>query len=140
MKRSPKLRPTLWDGLVVLLTLALAIGSAFIVWGGQEQTGELTVVISVDGQEVERCPLAELSDNDSVYSHNGYTLKVGMSYPIYPDKPCIRVVESDCPTQDCVHTGEIYGAVQSIVCLPARIIIALEGTPVSGDGPDLVIG
>ena len=106
----------------------------------QEQTGELTVVISVDGQEVERCPLAELSDNDSVYSHNGYTLKVGMSYPIYPDKPCIRVVESDCPTQDCVHTGEIYRAGQSIVCLPARIIIALEGTPVSGDGPDLVIG
>lgn len=140
MKRSPKLRPTLWDGLVVLLTLALAIGSAFIVWGGQEQTGELTVVISVDGQEVERCPLAELSDNDSVYSHNGYTLKLGMSYPIYPDKPCIRVVESDCPTQDCVHTGEIYRAGQSIVCLPARIIIALEGTPVSGDGPDLVIG
>ena len=140
MKRSPKLRPTLWDGLVVLLTLALAIGSAFIVWGGQEQTGELTVVISVDGQEVERCPLAELSDNDSVYSHNGYTLKVGMSSPIYPDKPCIRVVESDCPTQDCVHTGEIYRAGQSIVCLPARIIIALEGTPVSGDGPDLVIG
>ena len=140
MKRSPKLRPTLWDGLVVLLTLALAIGSAFIVWGGQEQTGELTVVISVDGQDVERCPLAELSDNDSVYSHNGYTLKVGMSYPIYPDKPCIRVVESDCPTQDCVHTGEIYRAGQSIVCLPARIIIALEGTPVSGDGPDLVIG
>ncbi|MBR4098790.1 MAG: NusG domain II-containing protein [Clostridium sp.] len=140
MKRSPKLRPTLWDGLVVLLTLALAIGSAFIVWGGQEQAGELTVVISVDGQEVERCPLAELSDNDSVYSHNGYTLKVGMSYPIYPDKPCIRVVESDCPTQDCVHTGEIYRAGQSIVCLPARIIIALEGTPVSGDGPDLVIG
>lgn len=140
MKRSPKLRPTLWDGLVVLLTLALAIGSAFIVWGGQEQTGELTVVISVDGQEVERCPLAELSDNDSVYSHNGYTLKVGMSYPIYPDKPCIRVVESDCPTQDCVHTGEIYRAGQNIVCLPARIIIALEGTPVSGDGPDLVIG
>ena len=140
MKRSPKLRPTLWDGLVVLLTLALAIGSAFIVWGGQEQTGELTVLITVDGQEVERCPLAELSDNDSVYSHNGYTLKVGMSYPIYPDKPCIRVVESDCPTQDCVHTGEIYRAGQSIVCLPARIIIALEGTPVSGDGPDLVIG
>ena len=140
MRRSPKLRPTLWAGLVVLLTLALAIGSAFVIWGGQEDTGELTVVVSVDGVEVERCPLAELSDNDSVYSHNGYTLKVGMSYPIYPDKPCIRVVESDCPTQDCVHTGEIYRAGQSIVCLPARIIIALEGAPESGDGPDLVIG
>lgn len=140
MRRSPKLRPTLWDGLVVLLTLALAIGSAFFIWGGEQETGDVTVVISVDGEEVERCPLAKFPDGDRVYSYNGYTLKVGMSYPIYPDQPCIRVVESDCPTQDCVHTGEIYRAGQSIVCLPARIIIALEGTPVSGDGPDLVIG
>jgi len=94
----------------------------------------------VDGEEVERCPLAEFPDGDSIYSHSGYTLKVGMSYPIYPDKPCIRVVESDCPTQDCVHTGEIYRAGQSIVCLPARIIIALEGGSASGDGPDIIIG
>jgi len=140
MKRSPKLRPTLWDGLVVLLTLALAVGSAFFIWGGEKTTGELTVVVTVDGEEVERCPLAEFPDGDSIYSHNGYTLKVGMSYPIYPDKPCIRVVESDCPTQDCVHTGEIYRAGQSIVCLPARIIIALEGGSASGDGPDIIIG
>ena len=140
MRRSPKLRPTLWDGVVVLLTLALAIGSAVAVWGGQEDTGELTVVISVDGAEVERCLLAQFPDGEVRYSGNGYTLKVGMSYPIYPDKPCIRVVESDCPTQDCVHTGEIYRAGQSIVCLPARIIVSLEGTPEPGDGPDLVIG
>jgi hypothetical protein len=63
-----------------------------------------------------------------------------MSYPIYPDVPCIRVVESDCPTQDCVHTGEISRSGQSIVCLPARIIIQLEGGTESGDSPDFVIG
>jgi len=140
MRRSPKLRPTLWDGLVVLLTLALALSSAWFVWGGAQDTGELTVVVSVDGEEVERWPLKEGPDGDGVYSHNGYTLKVGMSYPIYPDVPCIRVVESDCPTQDCVHTGEIGRAGQSIVCLPARIIIQLEGSAEINDGPDLVIG
>jgi len=140
MKRSPKLRPTPWDGLVVLLTLVLAVGSAVFIWGGETDTEELTVVVTVDGEEVERCPLAAFPDGDGVYSHNGYTLKVGMSYPIYPDEPCIRVVESDCPTQDCVHTGEIYRAGQSIVCLPARIIIQLEGSVGSGDGPDVVIG
>ena len=59
MRRSPKLRPTLWDGLVVLLTLALAIGSAFFIWGGEQETGDVTVVISVDGEEVERLPLAK---------------------------------------------------------------------------------
>lgn len=140
MKRSPKLRPTVWDGLVALLTLMLAIGSAVVIWGGQEHTGEVTVVVSVDGNEVERCPLEEFPRGDGVYACNGYTLKVGMSYPVDPDVPCIRVVESDCPTQDCVHTGEIGRVGQSIVCLPARIIIQLEGEAVSGDGPDLVIG
>ena len=45
---------------------------------------------------------------------------------------------SDCPTQDCVHTGAITRSGQSIVCLPGRIVIQLEG---GGDGgPDLVIG
>ena len=140
MKRSPKLRPTVWDGLVVLLTIVLAVGSAFLIWGGEHEDGELTVVVSIDGEVVERWPLKEGPDEEWVYSHNGYTLKVGMSYPIYPDVPCIRVVESDCPTQDCVHTGEIGRAGQSIVCLPARIIIQLEGDVPADDGPDFVIG
>lgn len=140
MKRSPKLRPSLWDALVVCVVILLATLSAVTIWGGERESGELTVVISVDGEEVERWPLKEGPDGDGVYSHNGYTLKVGMSYPIYPDVPCIRVVESDCPTQDCVHTGEISRSGQSIVCLPARIIIQLVGGAESADGPDLVIG
>ena len=48
--------------------------------------------------------------------------------------------EADCPTQDCVHTGTITRAGQSIVCLPARIIIRLEGGTVDKDAPDVVIG
>ncbi len=140
MKRSPKLHPSCWDALVVCVVILLAVLSAVTIWGGEQESGELTVVISVDGEEVERWPLEEGADKDGVYSYNGYTLKIGMSYPIYPDVPCIRVLESDCPTQDCVHTGEIGRAGQSIVCLPARIIIQLEGDAESGDGPDLVIG
>ena len=140
MKRSPKLRPTLWDGVVVLLTLALAIGSAAVIWGGQEHTENMTVVVSVDGKEVERCLLKDFSDGDGVYSNNGYTLKVVPAEDLYPDEPGVTVVESNCPTQDCVHTGIITRSGQSIVCLPARIIVSLEGAPVSGDGPDLVIG
>ena len=141
MKQSPETRLTRWDGLVILLVVLAMAVSGVTIWGAGEQTDDLTVVVSVDGEVVDRCALTELPDSDhgGVYSHNGYTLRVGLSYPIYPDKPCIRVVESDCPTQDCVHTGEIYRAGQSIVCLPARIIIQLEGTP-EGDGPDVVIG
>ena len=48
------------------------------------------------------------------------------------------VLESDCPNQDCVHSGVITRAGQSIVCLPARIVIELHGG--SGDGVDAVLG
>ena len=55
------------------------------------------------------------------------------------DKTGAAVTDSDCPGRDCVHTGRITRAGQSIVCLPARIIVSLEGgAPASG--PDIVIG
>jgi hypothetical protein len=139
MKQSLETRPTRWDALIVLLVVLCAVASAVTIWGGQEKSDRVTMVVSVDGEEVDRYDLAELPNREPLtYSHNGYTLRVGLSL-LYPDKPCIRVLESDCPTQDCVHTGEIYRAGQSIVCLPARIIIELEGAPETG-GPDVVIG
>lgn len=139
MRRFPELKLNIWDGLVALLVALAAVLCGVTVWSGQEQSDRLTVVITVDGQEVERCALEKFPEWQT-YTGNGYTLQVGLDYPIYPDQPCVRVAGSDCPTQDCVHTGEIYRAGQSIVCLPARIIIQLEGAAEASDGPDIVIG
>ena len=80
MKRSPKLKPTKWDALVVLAVLLLALGLAA--------------------------------------------------------RP-VRVSESDCPNQDCVHSGAISRAGQSIVCLPARVAVTLEG---AASDYDLIAG
>ena len=139
MKRSPKLNFSRWDALVICAVILLAVLSAVTIWGGEQESEELTVVISVDGEEVYRCALAEFPDADRQYSYNGYTLTVSLT-ETFSGEMGLRVSESDCPTQDCVHTGEISRSGQSIVCLPARIIIQLEGTTDSGDGPDLVIG
>lgn len=137
MRRSPELRPTGWDGLVVLAVVVLAAASAWMVWRGPAGEGNLTAVVSVDGAEVERIDL-EADGEPRTYSHNGYTLTVNLR----PDGEAgVRVETSDCPTQDCVHTGTITRAGQSIVCLPARIIIQLEGgAQTDGDAPDVVIG
>ena len=138
MRQSPKLKPSLWDLPVILVVIALAVIGAAVIWGGGETAGA-TVVVSVDGEEVERCALAEFPDADRQYSYNGYTLTVSLT-ETFSGEMGLRVSESDCPTQDCVHTGEISRSGQSIVCLPARIIIQLEGGTESGDDPDLVIG
>jgi len=135
MKQFPKLRPCLWDAAVVLAVVALAVFCITVVWQQGSESGEMTVVITVDGEETLRCPLEQFPDEQQYSGGNGYTLTVSRG-----ETGGVQVTESDCPTQDCVHTGTISRSGQSIVCLPARIIVALEGTSSSTNGPDVVIG
>ena len=39
----------------------------------------------------------------------------------------VYVEYADCPTQDCVSTGKITRTGESIVCLPNRVVVTLEG-------------
>lgn len=130
MKLSPKLRPCAWDLLVVLTVVLLSVSCAAAFWGrGTAQ--ELTAVVSINGVETERLPLQRACRK--TYTAGGYTLQVSVS----PEG--VRVEQSDCPTQDCVHTGQITRSGQSIVCLPARVVITLQGGAET-DAPDLVLG
>ncbi len=148
MKPFPRLRPTAWDGLVVLCVAALAVGVAFFQWRGGT-TEALTAVVSVDGTEADRFAPADLLEAPRTYENNGYTLEVALSidyeHPASSALPPsgesgLRVARSDCPTQDCVHTGTISRSGQSIVCLPARIIIRLEGGTPEDGGVDAILG
>lgn len=135
MKRSPELRPTVWDALMALVVAALAVSCAFAVWRTPGTESALTAVVTVDGREEDRVLLTQETGSRS-YTGNGYTLTVNFR----PDGELgVRVEYADCPTQDCVHTGTITRAGQSIVCLPGRIIIQLEGAA-EEDAPDVVIG
>ena len=139
MKSSPELRPCLWDGLVLLVVI-LAAACALAVWNRSNDAGDLTAVVTVDGTEAERIPLKDFPDLERTYSGNGYTLHVCLAASQGETGLGLYVADADCPTQDCVHTGTITRAGQSIVCLPARIIIRLEGGTVDADAPDVVIG
>ena len=140
MKSSPELRPCLWDALVALLVVVLAAACALAVWNRGNDGGEMTAVVTVDGTEADRFSLTDAAGGERVYSGNGYTLHVRLAAGEDGNGPGLSVKKADCPTQDCVHTGTITRAGQSIVCLPARIIIRLEGGTVDQDAPDLVIG
>lgn len=130
MKSSPELRPNRYDALVALAVLTLAVLLGLRVWTAPAQAGELTVTVSIDGQEAERVPLSSYAGMHT-YTGNGYTLTVRAA------DGALAVIESDCPGQDCVHSGAIARAGQSVVCLPARISITLSGTE---SGYDLVTG
>ena len=133
MRSSPKLRPGLWDGAVALAVILLAAVCALSLWRG-EKGDALTVSILVDGTETERIPLTGLEDTERVVESNGYTLHIHLT------ETAVWVERSDCPTQDCVRTGQISRSGQSIVCLPARVIVTLEGGAAAETGVDAVIG
>lgn len=127
MKSFPKLTPCPWDSLVAVGILCLAVGC--FVWLLPEDSDHLEAVISVEGTQVSTIPI----DETGVYpfSGQGYHLIVNI------ENGEVWVSQADCPTQDCVHTGHINMAGQSIVCLPGQISIRLEG---ADHGVDLVVG
>ncbi len=127
----PELKWNRFDTLVALTVALLAIVSALLFYLPRSQSGVLTVVITVSGQEVQRTPLSEFTAADA--AHNGYTLHIAAA------NGGVAVTSSDCPTQDCVHTGRISRAGQSIVCLPAQVAVQLVGAA-TPDAPDVIVG
>lgn len=127
----PELKWNRFDALVALAVVLLAVVSALCFYLPKNQSGALTVVIDISGQEVLRVPLSDFTE--ATVTSRGYTLHIAA------EGGAVSVTDSDCPTQDCVHTGAISRAGQSIVCLPAQVVVHLEGA--SGtDAPDAIVG
>lgn len=127
----PKIRPTGWDALVFGAVAALAVLSAVWYYGTLSSAGPLTAVITHRGQEVERIVLSDLTEEQTLELSGEYTLTLHLS----PEG--VWVGRSDCPGQDCIHTGRISQAGQSIVCLPEKVTVLLTG---GSGGPDAVLG
>ncbi len=127
----PELKFNRFDALVLLAVAVLAAVTALWFYSARGHSGELTVVISVGGEETQRTVLSDFTE--STVTSRGYTLRVAA------EDGGVAVAESDCPTQDCVHTGVIRRAGQSVVCLPAQVVVHLEGSAAS-DAPDVIVG
>ena len=130
-KRSqPELKPKPLDALVVLAVLLLGGAAAWLAYGG-ENSGALTATVKHRGQVVARVELSSLTEEKTVSIDGAYHLTVTL------DRTGAAVTDSDCPGQDCLHTGRITRVGQSLVCLPEQVIVTLEGKAPS---PDVVLG
>lgn len=127
----PELKWNRYDAVVAVVVALLAVAAALWFCLPRTQMGDLTVVISVGGQETQRTGLKDFAP--TTLSHNGYTLTIAA------DGDSVWIASSDCPGQDCVHTGYIRRGGQSIVCLPAQVVVYLEGAA-SPDAPDVIVG
>lgn len=123
---ADRVRPTLLDGLVVL---AVLVAAGAILFAFRPKAGNfLTARIVLNNELVAELPLSDLDEP--------VTIEVpGARYPITveAERGRIRVAHSDCPSQDCVHTGWVSRSGGQIVCLPNRLVITVTGGTAEAD-------
>ena len=118
------------DALVVIIVVAFAVMTAAFVYG-KNRAETLTATVKHRGRVAAQVALSTLTEEKKITIDGQYHLTVTLT------KDGVSVTESDCPGQDCVHTGRITRAGQSIVCLPEQVVVTLEG---KSSAPDVVLG
>ena len=117
-KKDYKLKFCKYDLIAILIVIALIILSSFVFWKvvGTEEGSR--VVVYEDGKVIREIPLTE----ETEFVVEG----------LYTNKIAVRdgkaaVIESDCPGGDCMHSGWISESGRSIVRLPNRVEVRIEG-------------
>lgn len=112
-----------WKGDILLL--ACCLGLAVLAFGIQALTQKpgSTVVVKQEGEEIGRYPLS-VNREILLETQAGYNLLV-----IENGSACIR--EADCPHNLCVGEGRISRTGETLVCLPHKLTITIEGEDIT---------
>ena len=116
--REMKLTFCKGDIFAVGLVAAFAILVGVLFWtsvGAQEGS---MVSVYQDGKLVKELSLSDTTE---------FTVEGDYTNVISVKDGKAAITESDCPGTDCVHSGWIHDAGRSIVCLPNRVEIRIEG-------------
>ena len=106
------------DILAIAMVAALAILVSIIFWTSVGSEEGSMVMIYQEGKLIQELSLEQ--DTEFVIEgdyENVVTVKDGKA----------AITKSDCPGTDCVHSGWIHEAGRSIVCLPNRVELRIEG-------------
>ncbi len=105
-----------------LILIGVILAAALLVLGAltlTRQTGSF-VVVRVDGTEVARYSLTE-DRTETIEGVNG-----GINVLVI-ENGTATMTDADCPDQLCVHQGSIRYDGETIVCLPHRVVVEIEG-------------
>lgn len=117
-KREMRLTFCKGDMFAIGLVAVVAILVSVVFWTNIGSEEAAMVSIYQDGELIREVPLNETKE---VVVEGAYTNQI-----LVKDGKA-AIVESDCPGADCVHSGWIREAGRSIVCLPNRVEVRIEG-------------
>lgn len=106
----------------VLVTITVVVAAVLLYYNFyEENSASKTAVITQNNVILDRIRLDQLTEH--------YTINYSGPYPgtIEAEHGKIRFSHAQCPDQVCVETGWITRPGEIAVCLPAGVIIKIEG-------------
>ena len=104
----------------VILVAALLTAAGIRFWQKNNTDGFATAVVYVDGEKYASYPLSEEKTETIDLGNGSYNiLTISGGYAM--------VSEASCPDQICVHHNHIRYSGETIVCLPNKLVVEIEG-------------
>ena len=119
-----------YDRVLLFFLLTITV-LAYVIMFFKEMNDGSTVVILVDGEE-----------------YGTYSLSSDQIIPVRIDGEIRNTVQikggnafmmhASCPDHLCIRQGAIHSHAQSIVCLPNRVVVTVEGADEDGEMDSMV--
>ena len=116
---------------IIIIALALLAALALYLVSQVSLGAEASVVVvTVDGEEVLRKPLA--MENRCEIAQDDGSLNV-----IRVEDGAVFMEEANCRDGLCIRQGKMRNGAKTIVCLPHKVVVQLKGDAPAGDNSDL---
>lgn len=126
MTRKPGFFPAMKKGDMVMLAVSAFLLAAalagYLYRRAVPAPAGLTATVSINGRVVDTLRL----DGAGLPVRRVYEAGGGFN-TVYADENGAAVVEADCPDQRCVRSGPINRPGGSVICLPHRFVLRIEG-------------
>ncbi|WP_019635271.1 NusG domain II-containing protein [Paenibacillus fonticola] len=121
-------------GLIVIIALAFLIPRWFFEDLSEKNHNDNPLVanIKVDGKLVRSVELTEEEQIIEIETEDGLNILKVHDYGI-------EMIEADCPDQLCLTFGFVQRNGGTIVCLPHKMIVEIEGASGEGDEIDAIV-
>ena len=106
--------------IAVLLVVALLTAGGMRIWQMNNTKDTANVVVTIDGEVYGTYPLSEDRTERIELPDGSYNILIISGG--YAD-----VTEASCPDQICVKHNHIRYSKESIVCLPNKVVVTVEG-------------
>ena len=106
-----------------LLLIMIIVGAAIVgtvMWFMRNSDKPEQVTVKVDGNVV----YSESLSKDIEYKVDGYD--GGYNIVVVQDSK-VSVKEADCPDKVCMNSGQISKSGDTIVCMPHKVVVEIEG-------------